>query len=336
MFENYEFRQLRLNNQRDYDTVKNFLLSNGLAIEKMDYYIGVFSNDELLAGGGAYKNVIKCIAITSSERESNLANSLLTHLHNHVREKGYPNTFLFTKIIYEKVFLSLAFYPVGRSPDAVLLESKFDGISSYEKELAQFRVNGKSGCIVVNCNPMTNGHLYLIETSAAKVDRLHIFVVSEEQPFMPAIDRYNLVKKNTAHLKNVQVHFGSQYIISQATFPSYFIKDASEVARNQILLDLDIFARHIAPALNITTRYLGDEPTDPATKQYNELMQVVLPEHGIKVEIIPRKIYGDTPISASYVRKLFEKGDFDSITPIVPPQTKEYLIEKYKKENECR
>lgn len=335
MFENYEFRQLRLNNERDYEIVKNFLLNNGLAIEKMDYYIGVYGNGELLAGGGAYKNIIKCIAISSSHRESSLTNSLLTYLHNYVREKGFANTFLFTKNIYEKVFSSLAFYPVGHSPDAVLLESKFDGISSYKKELMKFRVSGKSGCIVVNCNPMTNGHLYLIETSAAKVDKLHIFVVSEEQPFMPAIDRFELVKKNTAHLKNVQVHFGSQYIISQATFPSYFIKDASEVARNQILLDLDIFARHIAPALNITTRFLGEEPTDPATRQYNELMQKVLPEHGIKVEIISRKTFGDTPISASYVRKLFEKGDFDSITPIVPPHTKEYLLEKYKKEKEC-
>lgn len=334
MFENYEFRQLKLNNPRQYALVKNFLSDNGLAIEQMDYYVGIFDqNDEILAGGGVYKNIIKCIAVASFARESNLANPLLTHLHNFVREKGYSNTFLFTKRIYEKVFASLAFYVVGHSPDAVLLESRFDGIKSYERELALTAQGGVSGCIVMNCNPMTNGHLYLIETAAAMVDALHIFVVGEQQPFMPAIDRYELVKKCTRDIGNVIVHLGNEYIISQATFPSYFIKDASLVARNQILLDLDVFAKHIAPALNIKKRFVGEEPSDMATKQYNDLMQQVLPQNGISVNVIPRKNYGDKPISASYVRYLFEQNKMELISPLVPYPVRDYLIEKA---NKCK
>ena len=121
MFENYEFRRLRPDVPRHYQAIKDFLSQNGLEIEKLDYYIGVFSGDEMVAGGGAYKNIIKCVAVTSFARESNLAGPLVTQLHKHVRENGYPNTFLFTKRIYEKIFSSLALYPMGVSPDAVLL-----------------------------------------------------------------------------------------------------------------------------------------------------------------------------------------------------------------------
>lgn len=330
MFENYEFRQFRLDVPRHAQTVKDFLAANGLAYEKMDYYAGIFSGDTMMAGGGVYKNIVKCVAVTPFARETNLAGPLITHLYKYVREKGYSNTFLFTKRIYEKVFSSLAFYPVGRSPDAVLLESRYNGIKSYTENLKAFASNGINGCIVMNCNPMTLGHLYLIETAASLVDRLHIFVLGEEQPFMPAEDRLELVKNGTAHLPNVTVHLGTQYIVSQATFPSYFIKDASLVARNQILLDLDIFSRHIAPALKITRRFVGEEPTDPATLQYNELMAEVLPKHGIALTIIPRKMFGGKAISASLVRALFAEGKFELIAPIVPPVTMEYLLKKEK------
>ena len=32
---------------------------------------------------------------------------------------------------------------------------------------------------MANCNPLTNGHLYLMEQASMRVDVLHIFVLSE-------------------------------------------------------------------------------------------------------------------------------------------------------------
>lgn len=178
------------------------------------------------------------------------------------------------------------------------------------------------GVVVMNCNPFTLGHRYLIEQAAKQVERLFVMVVREDCSLFAYAERKAMVEQGVAHLKNVTVIDGSEYAISQATFPTYFLKRLDDAADTQMLLDLDLFSRHIAPALGATVRFVGTEPTDRLTRRYNELMHEVLTD----VREISRLEKEGNAVSASRVRKAMEQGDMSTIRQLVPPTTLPYII----------
>jgi len=185
------------------------------------------------------------------------------------------------------------------------------------------------GSIVMNCNPFTLGHQYLVEESARKVSQLIIFVVEEDKSVFPFADRIELVRQGTAHIPNVTIVPSGGFIISQTTFGSYFEKDSIQDVVIDPTNDVEIFGRYIAPALGITIRFAGEEPLDNVTRQYNETMERILPKYNVEFEVIPRKESGDAVISASRVRKLLDSHDFDGIAKLVPQTTLNYLIDKF-------
>ena len=174
----------------------------------------------------------------------------------------------------------------------------------------------------MNCNPFTLGHRYLIEQAAKQVERLFVMVVREDCSLFTYAERKAMVEQGVAHLKNVTVIDGSEYAISQATFPTYFLKRLDDAADTQMLLDLDLFRRHIAPALGTTVRFVGTEPTDRLTRRYNQLMHEVLAD----VRETARLEKEGNAVSASRVRKAMEQGDMSTIRQLVPPTTLPYII----------
>lgn len=178
------------------------------------------------------------------------------------------------------------------------------------------------GVVVMNCNPFTLGHRYLIEQAAKQVERLFVMVVREDCSLFAYAERKAMVEQGVAHLKNVTVIDGSEYAISQATFPTYFLKRLDDAADTQMLLDLDLFHRHIAPALGATVRFVGTEPTDRLTRRYNQLMHEVLAD----VRETARLEKEGNAVSASRVRKAMEQGDMSTIRQLVPPTTLPYII----------
>ena len=178
------------------------------------------------------------------------------------------------------------------------------------------------GVVVMNCNPFTLGHRYLIEQAAEQVERLFVMVVREDCSLFAYAERKAMVEQGVAHLENVTVIDGSEYAISQATFPTYFLKRLDDAADTQMLLDLDLFRRHIAPALGATVRFVGTEPTDRLTRRYNQLMHEVLAD----VREIVRLEKEGNAVSASRVRKAMEQGDMSTIRQLVPPTTLPYII----------
>ena len=178
------------------------------------------------------------------------------------------------------------------------------------------------GVVVMNCTPFTLGHRYLIEQAAKQVERLFVMVVREDCSLFAYAERKAMVEQGVAHLKNVTVIDGSEYAISQATFPTYFLKRLDDAADTQMLLDLDLFRRHIAPALGATVRFVGTEPTDRLTRRYNQLMHEVLAD----VRETARLEKEDNAVSASRVRKAMEQGDMSTIRQLVPPTTLPYII----------
>lgn len=178
------------------------------------------------------------------------------------------------------------------------------------------------GVVVMNCNPFTLGHRYLIEQAAKQVERLFVMVVREDCSLFAYAERKAMVEQGVAHLENVTVIDGSEYAISQATFPTYFLKRLDDAADTQMLLDLDLFRRHIAPALGATVRFVGTEPTDRLTRRYNQLMHEVLAD----VRETARLEKKGNVVSASRVRKAMEQGDMSTIRQLVPPTTLPYII----------
>lgn len=182
----------------------------------------------------------------------------------------------------------------------------------------------KIAALVMNANPFTLGHQYLVEKAASENDILHLFIVSEDQSLVPFSVRKKLVLEGTAHLKNIIYHESGPYIISNATFPSYFQKDADAVMESHANLDLTIFVR-IAQTLGINYRYVGEEPNSQVTGIYNEIMAKKLPENQIACKIIPRKEANGSVISASTVRTALKSGKMELLKTLVPETTLRYF-----------
>ncbi|MDO4189565.1 MAG: adenylyltransferase/cytidyltransferase family protein [Lachnospiraceae bacterium] len=192
-------------------------------------------------------------------------------------------------------------------------------------------MSDRIGSIVMNCNPFTLGHRYLIENCAGKVDLLIVFVVQEDSSVFPFKDRYDLVKKGTKDIKNVLVIPSGKFMISSETFPEYFDKSHLQDIQIDSSKDVRVFGKYIAPNLGIGIRFVGSEPMDKVTDSYNKALAGILPRYGVKLLEIERKVQNGEAISASRVRKLISDGRFDELDDLVPSTTKEYLLEKYGK-----
>ena len=255
----------------------------------------------------------------------------------HVNELGY-------KLVAEKYFKFLTennffrdkefIYPPPSQPIhryGIPPQFEAGGIKiSYGAELDDYKQKLRAkrtpiGAIVMNCNPFTLGHQYLVEYAAAKVARLYIFVVEEDKSEFPFKDRIELVRQGVKHIPNVEVLPSGKFIISQQTFSGYFNKAKLQDVAVDSSEDVEIFGKEIAPELGITIRFAGEEPTDNVTRQYNETMKRILPRYGIEFCEIPRKVLGEEIISASKVREALHVGDFDKIKTLVPATTYEYL-----------
>lgn len=203
-----------------------------------------------------------------------------------------------------------------------LLQYK-DGLKKYKQLLVE---NSKNGSIVMNCNPFTLGHRYLIETALEQVDWLYIFVVQEDKSVIPFEDRIRLVKEGTKDIGRITIIPSGKFIISSITFPHYFTKDASPDVKVDTSMDVEVFAQHIAPVLGINMRFLGEEPTDSVTRQYNDVLLHTLPQYGIEVKIIKRRINDDGQIiSASKVREAYDLRNWEVIKAMVPECTFNFL-----------
>ncbi len=184
---------------------------------------------------------------------------------------------------------------------------------------------GVVSAIVMHANPFTLGHLYLAELAARESSLVHVFVLSEESQDFPAIDRLLLVKEATRHLTNLIVHPTGPYLVSAATFPSYFLSADEDTMVLQATLDAKIFRRRIAPALRIKRRYLGTEPISRTTGLYNQMLGEVFAGEP-ELALVPRIETEDgRPISATRVRKAYREGAWQKLDDLVPPATLEYL-----------
>lgn len=357
-----EIQTLNPATPRQRQRIEAFLKRNALRIDDMNYYAAVLDDDgEMIAGGGLKDDVIKCVAVDDAHKGEAIANTLVSHLISHANQEGYGCIKLFTKPKNRQLFESLSFRLLAEAPEAILMETGIGGISNTVEALKKIKEESKkykeynkeckedskecrentsylttspphhltttmqpTGCIVMNCNPFTLGHRYLVESASRMVEHLFVIVVREDRSAFSYQERKAMVTTGTADLKNVTVCDGSEYAISNTTFPTYFLKRLSDATDTQILLDLDLFRRHIAPALGAEVRFVGTEPTDELTRRYNELMMESLgKDHVVQ---IPRLENGGVAVSASRVRRAMDSNSLKEAAQLVPPTTLPYII----------
>ena len=401
MQENGSIQELPLSLPFFRNQVEAFLRENGLRMEELDHYYACTSPDgSILAGAGIKADIIKCVAVAPSARSEGFMLPLLSRVVSDAAAKGVLNLKVFTKPENREIFESIGFKVLASAPKAVLMENS-RGLEKYCQYLSGIcHASGseklffgtvpekpiflcqrqpsarKCGVIVMNANPFTLGHKYLIDKALEQVDHLFVIPVKEDASAFPYSERLAMIRaasalpcpKNQfssanaspAHADSrITVLEGSDYCISAATFPTYFLKDLSDAAETQMILDIDLFERHIMPALGATVRFVGSEPLDPLTARYNALMHnaVVIPRLTMPAPAVmpdsdrasaqpsaeqnyfsgrcPKNqfssananpAHADAVVSASRVRAAIEAGDYASAAALCPSTTHPYLL----------
>lgn len=341
-----ELIQLNPSIPRQRRRIEQFLGDNGLRLDDVDYYAALVdeTTDEIVAGGGLKGGVIKCVAVADGHKGEAVANQIVSHLIAHANADGHQCVKLFTKPQNRQMFESMSFRLLAEAPKAILMETGIGGIKRYSEELKREKgkvkseksnselhhlnpstphpIMPQSGIIIMNCNPFTLGHRYLIEQAAQQVDTLYILVVREDCSMFGYDERKAMIVRGVAHINNVVVCDGSEYSISATTFPTYFLKSLSDASDTQMTLDIDLYRRHIAPALGATVRFVGTEPDDSLTRRYNELMKSMLPD----VREVARLQQSGVAVSASRVRKAIVENHLALAARFVPPTTVPYIV----------
>ncbi|MBF9015327.1 MULTISPECIES: [citrate (pro-3S)-lyase] ligase [unclassified Oceanispirochaeta] len=324
--ESYELRTLNLKYTSEREALIEFLNYHDLILDKdIDYAICLEDNGKIIATGCSSGKILKCIAVSEDYQGQALTNRVMSYLRLRAYHEGINSLFLYTKPENESIFSELGFFLLAAAPDAILMENSKNGCSEYLSEMEKPENGAEAAAIVMNCNPFTLGHRFLIEKACSENETVHLFVLKEDLSVFPFKDRIEMVKQGTEDLQNLYIHEGRDYIISRATFPSYFLKEEKILNESHALLDLDLFSKRIAPELNITKRYVGEEPFCPVTSLYNKMMKKTLPSQGIKVFEIPRIKTAGRTISATEIRKALGEGELNTIKEMVPMTTFKYL-----------
>lgn len=321
IIENNDFKKLK--------EVEDFLNKHELRLEEnLEYTVALYDDDKIVATGSFEGRILKCIAVDDNYKGMGVSNKIISDLINEQYRRGNSHLFIYTKPKNYNIFQDLGFYKFAEvSSRVILLENNPFGISGFIEKIKKKKATGKVvSAVVVNCNPFTLGHKYLIEKASRESDAVHVFVVWEDKSVFPSEVRYKLVEEGLKHLNNVILHKGEDYIISSATFPSYFLKKQEEVVKTHSLLDIQIFTNYIVPALGINRRYVGEEPLCELTKTYNNTMKEVLPLSGVELIEVPRIIIEKQITSASRVRELIKEDRFAEIKELVPDTTYKFLV----------
>lgn len=347
-FEDTDYRQEVLDIESPYDVklVSDFLKKLGFEYikEDVDCTMILYNLNDDIIGTGSYKNrTLKYVAVAEYFRDSTAFTMIVTHLSNKILENN-NSCFVFTKPTTAKLFENIGFSIIATAePLFSVLEFGFESIKTYQKYLKSIKKETKTkniASIVVNCNPFTNGHKYLIEKAALENEILYLFVVEENKSVFPFEVRWDLIKKGIKHLNNVVLVKAGEYIVSGTIFPNYFLKNESFglVSQKQAEIDVKIFANYFVPILGITKRYVGTENYCKTTLAYNQAMFKILPKANVEVIEITRTAEGLTEdnkpnyISASKVREAIKNNEIEKILSFLPQSTKDYLLSEQAKD----
>lgn len=341
-FEDTDFRQetIDLENPFDVKLVRDFLSLLGFDFDpgEVESTMIVYNLKGDLVGTGSHLGrILKYVAVAPKFRDTTAFALIVTCLTEKLL-KIHKHTFVFTRPENAVRFRGLGYNEIATAPPLFsVLEFGFESIHTYQDYLKTLLVPSKTAAvaaIVVNCNPFTHGHKFLIEKAASENEVVYLFVVEEEKSVFPFAVRWELIRKGIQHLANVVMVKGGMYVVSGATFPAYFLKNETlnDVLQKQADLDVSVFAKYIVPVLKIKKRYVGTEVYCTTTEAYNNSMKAILPGYGVEVTEVERKALGNKPdstpnyISASKVRQAIREDRLNEVLDFLPESTRDFLM----------
>ncbi len=328
-------RDIYLTNAQQKKEWAAFLADLGLAnfseqeLGGIEAVIGLYDDDRLVGTGAIAGQIIKYVAVCDRGAETKGArfNRVITALENRLATLGRFHHFVFTKPRYITSFEHIGFRLLAESDLGAILEKGSPDVTQYLADLPKPTPEmQRVAAVVINANPLTNGHRYLVTQAARENERVYVFVVTQDASLFHTSERLALVKAGLADLPNVVVVGGGDYMVSYLTFPAYFMPADASVIDYQTTLDARLFKNLIAPACHITTRYVGDEPQSRTTARYNAtLARELAPE--IKLVVVPRLQTADHTgvISARTVRQAIAAGKRHDWIDLVPATTDQWL-----------
>ncbi len=327
---------------RELDQLKIFLKKMNLEYDEgIEYSICILNEKHEITGtGSADRNVLKCIAVDPAYQGRGISAQILSELIQYEFEKGRPHIFIYTKPGNQDMFSDMGFYTILMTKQILFMENRKSGFDKFIEDIRRetpgeaLEKDRKIGAVVANCNPFTLGHKYLLQKALEECDYLHLFLLSDDRGMFTPKERFEMVREGISGMDRILVHWTGDYMVSAATFPTYFFKDKAQGRRANCRLDLELFAKRIAPELHITERFVGTEPGCAVTGMYNQEMKGILPRYGINVKEIERITSGGIPISASAVRQAVIRDNLEAVKSMLPPGGYQYLSRYLKKHQE--
>ncbi len=327
----YNTHKINLKSEREVSRVEEFLKKFQLKYEDVDYSIIIEDCGEIIATCSKKSNIVKCFAISEAYQGQGISTILMTDISNKLFEEEIYHSFIFTKPSNNFLFEGLGYKVIVETEKVSLLETGDSNINKALKNVKKeynIKDNKKYAALIMNCNPFTFGHKYIVERASKENDNVIIFVVEEDKSSFPFKIRFELIKEGIKELENVTVIPGGEYIISSATFPNYFLRKDDDILKEFTKIDGSIFGKYFCKELNIVKRYLGSEPYCKVTSTYNDTLQQILPRYGVEVALIERYEIDHEAISASKVRELLKSGNIEATKTLVPDATFKFLKSK--------
>lgn len=318
---------------RAIDFYENIRTADSLSIHKNDMFIFVVSPDE--------RKDLEKIGINKIYSFSDAINSKASFHDYFMGEPVHCNAkanAIITRYIFDNIKGALK--SNNTQDDNILVKKatinqkketiKNQKLIEYLKFLESKKRNTKNnGAIMMNCNPFTYGHLKLIEYASKKVETLYVFIVQEDRSYFKFEDRYKMAVESCKKISNVVILESGTIFGTFMTFQAYFEKETNSEIEVDASLDIELFTNYVAPILNISKRFVGDEPVDKVTQQYNRNLMEILPNYNIELSIIPRFEEDGKIISAKTVRKAISDKDFDLLKKLVPKEVYSIIKNKY-------
>lgn len=327
----YNVESINLRSNYENNEVRKFLEKFSLKYEDVDYTVVIRENNDIIATCSKKENILKCFAINENYQGLGLSNNLISKVTEQLFLEGKYHSFIFTKPENQFLFEGLGYKNIFTTDKVSLLESGNKNInSSLDKLKNDYKIDGNKeyAALVMNCNPFTLGHRYIVEMAAKENENVIIFVVEEDKSAFTFETRFKLIKEGTKDLKNVTAIPAGEYVISSATFPNYFLKKNDDELKEYTKLDCNIFGKYFVEKFNIKRRYVGTEPHCKVTNTYNISMQEILPKYNVEVKLINRKELQNDAISASKVRKLLKEGHIEKVKNLLPRASFDFLLSK--------
>ena len=156
--------------------VTALLQAEGIRLDaNLDYTCGMYDEEmNIIATGSCFGNTLRCLAVSSDHQGEGLMNQIISHLIEVQFNRGNTHLFLYTKCSSAKFFGDLGFYEIARiDGQIVFMENRRTGFKNYLKKLenpqSAFTTDRKIAALVMNANPFTLGHQYLVEKAAREM-----------------------------------------------------------------------------------------------------------------------------------------------------------------------